>query len=207
MHLLFVCTGNICRSPTAERLTRAYAAHVLSDPRQLTAASAGTRAVVGHPIHPSAVGVLQGLGGDPTDFVAQYLDERHVQQADLVLTMAGDHRRTVLGSNPRAMARTFTLREAVALLREVSLEELPDPSDLTQRGKALVARLHAQRAIRRSTGSDDDIADPIGRDQQTFVRVGNDIAEPLLELLGALCGVAPAGRSDPRRQDRTDAPR
>lgn len=201
MHLLFVCTGNICRSPTAERLTRAYSAQALSDPSELTAASAGTRAVVGHPIHASAIGVLRGLGGDPNDFVAQYLDESHVRQADLVLTMAADHRRTVLGANPRAMARTFTLREAAALLREISLEGLPDASDLTARGRALVAALHAQRAIRR-TATDDDIADPIGRDLQTFVRIGGEISEPLLDLLGALCGVAPAGR--PRMEDRAD---
>lgn len=204
MHLLFVCTGNICRSPTAERLTRAYAEHVLSDPSQLTAASAGTRAVVGHPIHPSAVPVLQSLGGDPAGFAAQHLDEEHVARADLVLTMTGGHRRTLLGANPRALARTFTLREAAALLREISVHDLPNASDLTRRGKALVAALNVQRAVRGTAGRGDDITDPIGLDQQMFQRIGGDIAEPLLELLGVLCGVAPAERSPLRLEDRAD---
>ena len=56
MHVLFVCTGNICRSPTAERLAVAYAArHGIAD---FTSSSAGTHAVIGHPIHPDAAAVL-----------------------------------------------------------------------------------------------------------------------------------------------------
>ena len=52
-----VCTGNICRSPTAERLAAAYA--VQNGNPDITASSAGTRAVIGHPIHPDAAVVLE----------------------------------------------------------------------------------------------------------------------------------------------------
>jgi protein-tyrosine phosphatase len=62
LHILFVCTGNICRSPSAERLATAAGA---------SASSAGTRAVIGHPMHPESARVLRDLGGDPDGFVAR----------------------------------------------------------------------------------------------------------------------------------------
>ncbi|MBA2390932.1 MAG: hypothetical protein H0V67_11840 [Geodermatophilaceae bacterium] len=187
MHILFVCTGNICRSPTAERLTRAYA-DSLADPGLLSTASAGTRAVVGDPMHPTAALVLAGLGAGGGGFVARMLEERHVAEADLVLTMSLKQRRTVLGISPRAMSRTFTLREAHALMQGIALAALPGGTDLTERGQALVSALGRQRASRLVLDPRvDDILDPIGRDQQTFLRVGDDIARPLLDLLDVLC--------------------
>src|SRR3954468_20311151 len=69
LHVLFVCTGNICRSPTAERLALAYSAG--SNFENFTASSAGTRAVTGHPIEPVAACVLEKLGGDASDFAAR----------------------------------------------------------------------------------------------------------------------------------------
>ncbi len=59
MHVLFVCTGNICRSPTAERLAAG-----LSSMADLRASSAGTRAVIAHPMHPDAAQALMDLGGE-----------------------------------------------------------------------------------------------------------------------------------------------
>ncbi len=114
MHVLFVCTGNICRSPTAERVTRAFAVkHGLS---RLTASSAGTRAVVGYGMEPTAAEVLRTLGGDPKGFRARQLSPANVDDADLILTMTTRHRDKVLAASPRAMRRTFTLLEAGRLL-------------------------------------------------------------------------------------------
>jgi protein-tyrosine phosphatase len=86
MHLLFVCTGNICRSPPAERLTRAYAEH--HGLSAMTASSAGIRAVVGYGMEPTAARVLIELGGDPRGFRARQLSTAMVDEADLVLTMS-----------------------------------------------------------------------------------------------------------------------
>ena len=61
--MLFVCTGNICRSPTAERLARAFAdEHGLGD---LTASSAGSRAVA----HPRTDRVVPQLRSNRIDLV------------------------------------------------------------------------------------------------------------------------------------------
>ena len=54
--ILTVCTGNICRSPVAERLLQAG----LGD--AVAVSSAGVRAVVGDPIHPGMVALLERSG-------------------------------------------------------------------------------------------------------------------------------------------------
>lgn len=191
MHLLFVCTGNICRSPLAEGLTLAYArAEPAALGAALTASSAGTAALVGHPIQPSAGLVLRGLGGDADGFRARKLAVEDIQVADLVLTMTRRHRAAVLELAPRMMTRTFTLREAANLLAAMDYPGLIDEPDVTIRGRQLVAalaQLRASRVVNRNALRD-DIADPIGKNIDTFQRVGDAISAALLPLLDTLAG-------------------
>ena len=85
--VLVVCTGNVCRSPLAERVGQAHLSRVLPDPKVLRLDSAGTRAVVGSGMDPASARALQALGGDPADFRAQQLTDAIVGSADLTLTM------------------------------------------------------------------------------------------------------------------------
>ncbi len=191
MHVLFVCTGNICRSPIAERLTVAFA-----ETEQealggvMTASSAGTAAVVGHPMEPSAQLVLTGLGGSADGFTARQLVVEDIAPADLVLTMTRRHRAAVLQLAPRMMSRTFTLREAASLLPAVDTGSLASEPDLESRGRQLTGAMAQLRAgrIAQQGRQGDDILDPIGGDLQKFQRVGDAIAGTLVPLLGALAG-------------------
>ena len=168
MHVLFVCTGNICRSPTAERLAAAYAAeHGMLD---FTATSAGTRAVIGHPIHRDAATVLEELGGDASDFAARQLKPKIAAAADLIIAMTSAHRDTVLETAPRQLKRTFNLTEAARL---ASMDGAGTLADLA----ALRPHLTANDIA--------DIPDPIGQSPEVFAAVGAQIAEllpPILEL-------------------------
>ena len=186
--ILFVCTGNICRSPLAERLTRARLATALG-PRAATVQvrSAGTHAAAGGGMDPLSARVLQDLGGDSAGFVAQPLTGRLAVAADLTLCMTRQHRQEVLARAPRALARTFTLREAAGLLALVPAGELPGGTT-RERARALVAALAAARP-RRAGGADDDIADPIGQADSVHHEVGQQIEaalRPLVDRLGAL---------------------
>ncbi|EHI45595.1 tyrosine phosphatase [Rhodococcus opacus PD630] len=163
MHVLFVCTGNVCRSPTAERLAVAYAEELgITD---LTAESAGTEAVVGAAMEPTAAQVLEGLGGDPGKFTARLLTADLAVDADLVLTMTESHRDKVLALAPEQLKKTFTLKEAA---------RLAEASDAKT-----VADLASARPQHKSDGTPEDISDPIGKDEETFLNVGSEIAELL----------------------------
>jgi protein-tyrosine-phosphatase len=89
MHILFVCTGNTCRSPMAEAITRAAIAARKLD--QITVASAGTGAWDGAPVSEGGylVGLEQGL--DLSGHGARLLTREIVRDADLILTMSGHH--------------------------------------------------------------------------------------------------------------------
>ncbi|MGY2083195.1 arsenate reductase/protein-tyrosine-phosphatase family protein [Blastococcus sp. SYSU DS0539] len=189
--VLLVCTGNICRSALGEGLGRSYLREVLGPAAaDVQLASAGTRAVAGSRMHPDSALVLTGFGGDPTGFVARQLEPRMIAEADLVLTLTRDHRRDVLGLVPRALARTFTLREAADLLGALD-DPRPAGEGFAGRVRALVAALAAARPG-RSGGGDDDIADPIGRPLEGHEEIGQAVADALLPVLTAVVALHPA---------------
>lgn len=92
-HVLFVCTGNTCRSPLAEALLR----HKLADRGVdgVTVSSAGTGAWEGAPASEGAylVGLEHGL--DLSEHRARLLNRDVAQAATLILTMARHHRARV----------------------------------------------------------------------------------------------------------------
>ena len=191
--MLLVCTGNICRSALAERLGRAYLDDALGeDAGQVRLTSAGVGAVVGSGMHPDSALVLQGFGGDPAGFVARQLVDAMAIDADLTLTMTRAHRREVLKVAPRALVRTFTVREAADLVRLVG-EDIDLPGDgLVERARSLVSEMGAARS-RRQSGDADDVRDPIGLPLEAHQVAGEAIAEallPLLERIVSLRGIA-----------------
>ena len=201
--MLLVCTGNICRSALAERLGRAYLDELLGeDASAIRLVSAGTRAVVGSAMHPDSALVLLGLGAEPGDFRARQLVDVHAVEADLTLTMTRGHRRDVLALAPRALARTFTLREAAALIGLVDEDADLPGDDLGERARSLVQAMAAARS-RRHGGEDDDIRDPIGRPVDVHEEVGDAITEALLPVLRRFAALLlaadarPAGRMRP----------
>ena len=181
--VLFVCTGNICRSALAERLGDAYLADALGDDaRLIRVRSAGTRAVVGSAVHPDSALVLAGFGGDPAGFAARQLAEEMAVEADLTLALTRNHRREVLKLAPRALNRTFTLREAADLAKLVDPAAELAGGTFADRCRSLVKAMAGARS-RRSSGGADDVGDPIGQSLEVQQRTGEAIAEVLVPLL------------------------
>lgn len=109
--VLFVCIGNVCRSPVAERL---LAASLPTD--RFSVSSAGVGAMVGYAMSRYAAAELTAYGGDPTGFAARQLTPELIEDADVLLTATRDLRSEVLAESPGALRRTFTVLEFAALI-------------------------------------------------------------------------------------------
>ncbi len=143
--ILAVCTANICRSPMIEVLLRAEL-----DSAQFEVASAGVRGWDRQPMDAMAAMELLRLGHSAESFRSHAIDSYLVDSADLILTATQSHRSDVLSLNPRALRRTFTVREFAALCELVQGD---DP-------RALVAEAARQRS---QAPADIDIGDPYRR--------------------------------------------
>uniref|UniRef100_A0A5Q5BFQ4 Protein tyrosine phosphatase n=1 Tax=Mycobacterium sp. (strain MCS) TaxID=164756 RepID=A0A5Q5BFQ4_MYCSS len=134
----------------------------------LSVSSAGTRAVIGHPIHRDAALVLQRLGGDSSHFIARQITPKIASSADLILTMTRAHRDDVLECAPHRLHRTFTMIEAFLLA--------------TAHNARTVSNLASLRP-QVSTDESLDIPDPIGHSAEVFATVGAQIADLLPPII------------------------
>src|ERR1043165_7438254 len=85
--ILFVCTGNICRSPMAEGLFR----HAIKGRNDYRVISAGVGAIDGQPPSVHAVRALADLGIDISKQRSRMLTAEVVQQADYIFRMTHSH--------------------------------------------------------------------------------------------------------------------
>ncbi|MGE0756268.1 MAG: L-threonylcarbamoyladenylate synthase [Pirellulaceae bacterium] len=113
--ILFVCTGNTCRSPMAECLLKHRLAARLQcdvselEDRGVIVMSAGLQAMAGGRATPEAVQVMQDRGLDLTLHESQPLVDRQARFADLILTMTNGHREAIVSQWPSVAARTHVL--------------------------------------------------------------------------------------------------
>jgi protein-tyrosine phosphatase len=163
--LLFVCTGNICRSPLAEQLLR----RDLGGHPDVVVASAGLRAMAGSPMDAHPTEISRRLGGDPAGAVGKQLHDRFVDGADLLLVMTVAQLGELTRDFPRATRKAFTLRQFAELVE--LLEPLPSAAEtVPTQLRELVARASQQRF--RAGATDPDIRDPYKQSAELHEEVG-----------------------------------
>jgi len=108
--ILFVCTGNLCRSPMAAGLMRQRLAVAGLD-GQVQVRSAGIWAMAGRPASEGAIQVMAEHGIDISQHRACELDVTDVAQADLILVMEEAHRRSIFHLAPQHLQKVFLLSE------------------------------------------------------------------------------------------------
>ena len=113
--ILFVCTGNTCRSPMAEALTRKMLSDRLGcgmdqiEEAGVMVMSAGIAASLGAQASPEAVEVMRSYGIDLTTHETQPVSETLIRHADYIFTMTQGHRQAILAEWPEAAERTLLL--------------------------------------------------------------------------------------------------
>lgn len=189
--VLFVCTGNICRSAFAEVLTRHLLRETLGDRhgQRFSVRSAGVQAVVGGAMHPRTREELAPWGLDDSapagTFVARQLDPAMLLTSDLVLTATAAHRASVIRALPSVAPRAFPLLEFAHLMSQVDGSRLP--LDPVARAVAIVARADAERARQRPRRADlDDVPDPISGPAAAHHRSAQVVGTAVRTVVAAL---------------------
>jgi len=113
--ILYVCSGNTCRSPMAEAITRQILSaqlHVPEDDLEkkgLQVVSAGAMAMPGARAAAPAIEVLREMGGDLTRHRSRPLTVELIHQADMIFAMGRAHARAVTSLVPSASEKVATL--------------------------------------------------------------------------------------------------
>lgn len=183
-NILFICTGNTCRSPIAEGLMRRLA---LDAGLELSIQSAGVAAMAGGPISAHSKKVLEDKG-IPTDFASQAVNAELVAKADLILTMTLRHKQQVLSRFPEVADKIYALkeyarssgfdadqdRELVEMVLEQSLAGTWSTADKT--GPAFYA----------DREEDCDISDPFGGSLRDYRMCAEEIEDHLRLIIKRL---------------------
>lgn len=185
VRVLAVCTGNLCRSPFAEAALR----RALSDAFEIR--SAGTSARDGQAAPPPAVVVADAEHLDLRRHRARALDPEAVSEADLILAMALEHRRSAVEQAPSAVRRSFTFLEFARLAASLTDEELAEAaaegSSRRQRLVGILRLVSSQRGAAAPVQPDsDDVVDPYGRGDDVYRVMAQQILDALPDVVRAL---------------------
>ncbi|NTW04994.1 MAG: low molecular weight protein arginine phosphatase [Peptococcaceae bacterium] len=107
MKILFVCTGNTCRSCMVQVLTQRELEK--NGDTLVKVISAGTDTKTGLPASENAVQAMKDMGLDLTAHRSAILDERLIAEADLILALAERHLKEITRIMPEASDRAYTI--------------------------------------------------------------------------------------------------
>jgi len=119
--VLFVCTGNTCRSPMAEAIFGERMPAFWKG--RIGISSAGTSAWDGEPASRYAVEVLEEKGIDMSKHRSRMLTAEMVKESDLIVVMERRHRDAVLRLDPSAASRLLLLGELDPARKNVDIED------------------------------------------------------------------------------------
>jgi protein-tyrosine phosphatase len=137
-NIVFVCTGNICRSPMAEYLFKQQMNHQTNT---FDISSAGTHALSNHPISTHSATLLNKEHINCSQHISRQLTKEIISQSDLVLVMETFHKYTINSIAAESQGKVF-------LLGHWDQIEISDPYN-----KNLTFYKHTMQLIRKGLGS------------------------------------------------------
>jgi protein-tyrosine phosphatase len=180
--ILFVCTGNQCRSPMAAALLRSRLAQMGAT--GFAVESAGFVSA-GRPAPTEVVEVMSPLGIDVSGHRSRLLQQELLDGVDLNLVMTRQHLMDLVVFRPEVWPRTFTLAEFVHRA-EVVGGRTPGEAVSAWTGRINAGRARAEIL---NLPAADDVPDPIGGTVKDYERV-RDLLVERVRRLAALMGPA-----------------
>lgn len=174
--ILFVCTGNTCRSCMAEGIMKTLLKKAEDEVprREFNVESRGIFAVDGDGASEKSIAVMNSLYGiDISSHKAKRLTKDDVLDSYLILTMTEDHKHAILLNWPEAKNKTFTLKEYA--------ETNPDP-DIKSAGLSVVFK--------------NDIQDPYGGSISDYENCAVEINEAVIRVINKLINKANNDKTD-----------
>lgn len=190
MNILFVCTGNTCRSPMAQALLQEKSEHQVK--------SAGISAKHGAHVSEGTRTVLQSAGLKYQER-SKPIDEQLIDWADLVLTMTTQHKQIVATKYSKAFEKIYTFKEYAIDDEQSTWEQLKQAYLNLEEKRMIVVEENGQqqtqqqlRAFLREEQDEIqrleaempnyDISDPFGCDAETYQKTFKEI-EKHVDLL------------------------
>lgn len=132
MNILFVCTGNTCRSSMAEGIFKFLLKE--SDIENINVSSAGIGAVEGEAANEKAIMALIKKGIDIRTHKARRLTREIIRESDLILTMTNEHKKVIVKFFPEYHKKIYTLKEYAHIVNNENISgrnlDIADPFGL-----------------------------------------------------------------------------
>ena len=122
MRIIFVCTGNICRSPMAHHYTQKKL-YEMNLEEQIIVESAGTYAYTGSEATEYAIKAMKMYDVDMSKHKATKIENVDINDIDYVFCMTANHKRYLVSLYPRLNDKIFTLKEFIGENKNIDIED------------------------------------------------------------------------------------
>lgn len=178
MKVLFVCTGNICRSPMGELM---FPLFFHSD--AIETDSAGVNGLIGHHIDPSSNKLMEIDGIDASAFRSKRITPQLVLSSDLVLCFTDAQRGNIVALAPRARSRTYTVSDFANLCRYCTENGLISGDTIEDRVDSVIADASM---VRPMLPAPQDIQDPYHKEFEMFQDAHDQMGHAFADIARAL---------------------